>query len=73
MVEIDPEEDFLIFVNDFSLFRNYLLLEKSETLHFYKLRSPSPKYALCQVLIKIGLLVLEKKNDENVKSLRTDG
>ena len=40
---------FLNFVNVFSLFRNYLPLEKVGALHLYKLESPSPKDALCQV------------------------
>ena len=43
------EEDFLYFVNVFSLFRNYLPLEKDSALHLNKLESPSPKNALCQV------------------------
>ena len=34
---------FLNFVNVFLLFRNYLLLEKSEALHLNKLESHSPK------------------------------
>ena len=40
---------FLNFLNVFSLFHNYLPLEKGEALHLKKLESPSPKYALCQV------------------------
>ena len=35
--------------NVFSLFRNYLPLEKSRALHLNKLESPSPEDALCQV------------------------
>ena len=40
---------FLNFINVFSLFRNYLPLEKGRALHLNKLESPSPKDALCQV------------------------
>ena len=43
------EEDFLIFVNVFSLFRNYLPLEKSVNLHLIKLKPPSPRM-LCAKL-----------------------
>ena len=42
------------FVNVFWLFRNYLPLEKGGTLHLYKLESPSPKDALCQVWLKLA-------------------
>ena len=52
---------FLKFINAFSLFRYYLPLEKGGVLHLNKLESPSHKDALCQVLVEIGLLVLEKK------------
>ena len=48
------EEDFLNFVNVFSLFRNYLPLEKGAALHLNKLESPSPKDALCQVWLKLA-------------------
>ena len=40
---------FLNFVNVFSLFRNYLPLEKGVTLHMYQLEFPSPKDAMCQI------------------------
>ena len=40
---------FFNFVNVFSLFHNYFLLEKSGALHLNKLAPPSPKDALCQV------------------------
>ena len=40
---------FYYFVNVFSLFRNYISLEKDRTLHLKKIESPSPKDALCQV------------------------
>ena len=43
---------FLNFINVFSLFQNYLLLEKGGVLHLNKLESPSPKDALCQVWLK---------------------
>ena len=46
-------EDFFNFVNVFSLFRNYLPLEKGGALHLNKLESPSPKDALCQVWLKL--------------------
>ena len=37
------------FINVFWLFQNYLPLEKGRALHLNKLKSPSPKDALCQV------------------------
>ena len=45
---------FLNFVNVFSLFRNYLPLEKGGVFHLNKLESPSPKDALCQVRLKLA-------------------
>ena len=45
---------FLNFINVFSLFRNYLPLEKVGALHLNKLESPSPKDALCQVWMKLA-------------------
>ena len=45
---------FLNFVNLFSLFPNYLLLEKGGALHLNKLESPLPKDALCQVWLKLA-------------------
>ena len=42
------------FINVFSLFRNYLPLEKGGDLHLNKLESPSPKDALCQVWLKLA-------------------
>ena len=48
------EEGFLSFVNLFSLFLNYLPLEKGGALHLEKLESPSPKDALCQVWLKLA-------------------
>ena len=41
-------------VNVFSLFRNYLPLEKGGALPLNKLESPSPKNALCQVWLKLA-------------------
>mgnify|MGYP003685852939 CR=1 FL=1 len=53
---------FLNFVNVFfSLFHNYLPLEKGGGLHLNKLDSPSPKFEL------VGG---SEEEDENVKSLR---
>ena len=40
-------------INVFSLFCNYLPLEKGGALHLYKLESPLPKDALCQVWLKL--------------------
>ena len=45
---------FLNFVDVFSLFRNYLPLEKGGTFHLNKLESPWPKDAFCQVLLKLA-------------------
>ena len=45
-----------MFVNVFSLFRNYLPLEKGGALDLNKFESPLPKDALCQVC-----LILENK------------
>ena len=45
---------FLNFVNVFSLFHNYLPLEKAGALYLNKLESPSPKDALCQVWLKLA-------------------
>ena len=45
---------FLNFVNVFSLFHNYLPLEKGVALHLNKLESPSLKDALCQVWLKLA-------------------
>ena len=58
------DEDFFNFVNAFSLFRNYLSLEKDRALHLNKLESPSFKNALwespsindalCQIWLKLA-------------------
>ena len=45
---------FLNVVNVFSLFDNYLPLEKGGALHLNKLESPSPKDALCQIWLKLA-------------------
>ena len=59
---------FLNFVNLFSLFLNYLPLEKGGALHLNKLEHPSPKDALC----KFGWNCPSgsEEEDEIVKSLR---
>ena len=38
----------------FTLFRDYLPLEKGGALHLNKFESPSPKDALCQVWLKLA-------------------
>ena len=38
----------------FSLFHNYLPLQRGRSLHLNKLESPSPKNALCQVWMKLA-------------------
>ena len=53
---------FFNFLNVFSLFRNYLPLEKGGALYLNKFESPSPKDALCHFLVEIGSVVLEKRN-----------
>ena len=45
---------FLKSINVFSLFRNYLPLEKGRGLHLNKLEPPSPKDVLCQVWLKLA-------------------
>ena len=45
---------FLKVVNLFSLFPNYLPLEKGVALRLNKIESPSPKDALCQVWLKLA-------------------
>ena len=51
---------FLELVNVFSLFRHYLPLEKGVALHSKKCESPSPKYALCQVWLKLAQWFLRR-------------
>ena len=65
---------FLDFVNVFSLFRNYLSLEKGGALHLNKLESPSPKDALCQVWLKLAQWFWRKRwKCEKFTDGRTDG
>ena len=45
---------FKIFVNVFSLFRNYLTLQKGGTLHLNKIEYPLSKNALCKVWLKLA-------------------
>ena len=68
------EEDFLIFVNVFSLFRNYLPLEKDRALRLNKFESPSPKDALCQIWLKLAQWFWRRRwNGEKFTDGRTDG
>ena len=57
LVEIGPvvleKKKVFNFVDVFSLFRNYLPLEKGGALHLNKLEFPLPKDALCQVWLKL--------------------
>ena len=55
----------------FSLFRNYLPLEKDGALHVKKLESPSPKNALCQVCMKFAQWFWRRRffNSVNIFSL----
>ena len=46
---------YLNFITEFSLFRNYLPLEKGVALHLNKLESSLPKGALCHVWLKLAL------------------
>ena len=47
------KKEFQNFINVFSPFRNYLPLVKRVALHWSKLEFPSPKDAVCQVLLKL--------------------
>ena len=62
---------FLNFVNVFSLFHNYLPLEKGGALHLNKFESPLSKDALCQVWLKLAQWFLSRRilNFVNVFSL----
>ena len=56
-IEIGPvvlEKIFLNFINVFSLFRNYLPLQKGGTLHLNNLESILPKDALYKVWLKLA-------------------
>ena len=66
LVELDPvvlEEKMFKFVNVFPLFTYYFPLKKGMALQLNKVESRSPKEALCQSLVEIGLV------DVNVSSL----
>ena len=73
---------FLFFVNVLSLFRDNLHLGKGGTLHLNKLESPKAKDAMCQVLLKLAPMIVEKKmkiwkvyntnNDDNDDGQRTN-
>ena len=68
------EEDFFYFLNVFSLFRNYLPLEKCGALHLNKLQSPSPKDALCQVWLQLAQWFWRRRwKCEKFTDGRTDG
>ena len=57
MVEIGPlvlERKIFKFVDEFSLFRNYLPLEKGGTFHLNKLDSPLANDDLCPVWLKLA-------------------
>ena len=61
---------FFNFINVFSLFRNYLPLEKGGDLHLKKLESPSPKDAFGQVWLKFSQHFAEiVKNNKTLESL----
>ena len=62
---------FLNFVNVFSLFLNYLPLERGRALNLNKLESISLKDVLCQVWLKLTQWFW--RGSENMKSEETDG
>ena len=51
---------FFNFINEFFAICNYLPLEKGGALHLNKTESPSPKDALCQVLLKLAQWFLRR-------------
>ena len=59
----------------FLLFRNYLPLEKDVVFYLNKSESPSPKDALCEVLVEIVVVEKEMKmwNIYRQTDGRTDG
>ena len=58
----------------FSLFHNYLPLEKGGALHLNKLESPSSKDALCQVWLKLAQWFWRRRwKCEKFTDGRTDG
>ena len=56
------EKIFLNFCQSYSLFRNYLPLEKGGAVHLNKLESPSLNDALCQVWLKLAQSWLKIKS-----------
>ena len=63
------EEDF-----KFSLFRNYLPLEKGGAPHLNKLESPSPRDTLCQVWLKLAQWIWRRRwKCEKFTDWRKDG
>ena len=74
LVEIGPVvlEKILKICQCISLFRNYLPLEKGGAFHLNKLESTSPIDALCQVWLKFGPAVLEKKSLRQQRRRRTN-
>ena len=68
------EEIFLNFINDFSLLNYYLSLEKGIAPHLNKLESPSPKDALCQILLKLAHRIWRRRwICEKLTDRQTDG
>ena len=63
------EEDFLNFVNVFSLFRYHLPLENDVVLRLKK--SPSNKNALCQVWLKLDQWLWRRNKTEKYRKTRT--
>ena len=62
------------FFNGFSIFRNYLPLEKGMVLHLNRLESPPPKDVLCQVWLKLVLWFWRRRwNCGMFTDRRTDG
>ena len=55
------EKKFFKFVNKFSLFRNYLPLEKGVALHINKLEFPLLKDSLCEVCLKLAKWFLRRR------------
>ena len=60
---------FFNFVNVFSLFPNYFLLEKDGTLHLNKLGFPSTKETLCQVWLKLAQWFYSTEEDFLISSM----
>ena len=69
---------FINIINIFSLFYQYISLEKGMALYLIKLESSTSKNALCQVWIMLcakfgwNWMSGSSKEDDNVKSLQTD-